>query len=101
MGFESIQVTERKLPLGPWAKDEKLRYWGELAAKQRELGGTEAHALALFTRVGGMHVDEVRKIIEDVNTTVSRRDVHVYTKQHWFTGRKPRRRRGEMDKVDE
>jgi len=89
-GFVNYHETILKLPLGGWAKDKKLKEigkWFQLIGES----GFEAYGLALFTRVLGMDVVEIKKLIKECQREVRERKVHAYGNT-WFTyGQKPLR----------
>ncbi|KIX97333.1 uncharacterized protein Z520_06785 [Fonsecaea multimorphosa CBS 102226] len=87
-----INVTEKryKMPLGPWAKDKKLKEigrWHLLEANQ----GLEGWTLALFTRVLGWTLDEVQVFMAQVRQGFKDRSVHAYTRVSVVYGQKPLR----------
>ena len=70
-------ITKTTLPLGSWPKDPKQKELGRWAAATLE-SGFEAYGMALLTRVLGMHVEDVNKLIADCKAEVKSRKIHAY-----------------------
>jgi hypothetical protein len=76
-GFDNIKVDPRKLPLGSWPANAKLKELGRWFGLVAE-SGFEAYGLALMTRAMGMKIDDVKSLIEDVKVEYRSRKVHGY-----------------------
>lgn len=70
-------ITKTTLPLGSWPKDPKQKELGRWAAATLE-SGFEAYGMALLTRVLGMDVEDVNKLIADCKAEVKSRKIHAY-----------------------
>lgn len=77
-----------KVPIGPWAKDCKLK---EIGMYQREhiIASVEPFTLALFTRVLGWSKDRTQVLMACVKDEFRNRSNHFYTASHFVYGRKP------------
>lgn len=76
-GLINVDVREFKLPLGPWAKDERLREAGLLALGAM-LEGVSGLSLAIFTRLLGWEVVELEVLLAKVKAEWRKRRVHQY-----------------------
>lgn len=100
-GFTEVEETKIQIPLGPWHADpnqkEIGRYflalrpyflqsgctWGCLLKFYRYnmlcfLEGIEAYTLALFTRVLGMDVEEVRDLLAKSYADIRNKKLRIY-----------------------
>jgi hypothetical protein len=77
-GFTNITVVNKKLPMGSWPKDQKLKEIGlwQLAVF---LSGLEAFSLAIFCRCLGWSSVKVQVFLAQVRKDVSRNGVF-----HWY-----------------
>jgi hypothetical protein len=76
-GFEGVTTSVAKEPMGPWAKDPRLKRVGSMSLLNGETA-FESYGMALFTRILGMDVDKVRKICENGLLAARNKNYHVY-----------------------
>jgi len=75
-GFTNVQHEVRKVPIGPWAKDKKLKQIGALyQINLTEL--LEAALLGLLVRVEGWQPEEVQVFMAKVRTDLKKKSVHL------------------------
>ena len=76
-GFVNVQVVERKLPMGPWCSDRKLREAGRLAMTSimEDLGGM---SMAVFTRHLHWERDRLEVFLAGVRNEYNERSIHGY-----------------------
>ncbi|KAF2691045.1 S-adenosyl-L-methionine-dependent methyltransferase [Lentithecium fluviatile CBS 122367] len=87
-GFTNVQHQIRKVPIGPWAKDKKLKQIGALyQINLTEL--LEAALLGLMTRVEGWSPDEVHVFMAKVRTDLKKKSVHLMQEFHVVWAQKP------------
>lgn len=86
-GFKNVREDIYKVPLNPWAKDPKLKELGRYQ-EVNMVESMEAYSLALFTRVLGMQVQEVRDFFLGVRQELVDRSLHLYGKFHFVYGQK-------------
>jgi len=79
-GFVDIKVKRWKVPLGTWAKDQKLKTIGGVFAAAG-MTGMEAYGLAMFTRVLGKSKEEAEDVISRATKDMIGRKVHSL---HYF-----------------
>ncbi|KAK5941739.1 hypothetical protein PMZ80_005690 [Knufia obscura] len=87
-GLVNVAEKRYKMPLGPWAKDKRLKEigrWHLLEAYQ----GIEGWTMALFTRVLGWSFEEVQVFLARVRQGFKDRKVHAYTRVSVVYGQKP------------
>ena len=77
-----------KIPIGPWAKDRKLKEIGTFH-REYSLASVEPYTLALFTRVQGWSKDRTQVLIAGVKDELRNPSNHFYTTSHFVYGRKP------------
>ncbi|GME22855.1 putative tam domain methyltransferase protein [Neofusicoccum parvum] len=87
-GFVDVREHALKLPVGPWARDQRLKKVG-LFERVNMDEGIEALTLMLFTRALGWSVDEVQVFLAGVRREVKRKDVHAYYHFYVVYGKKP------------
>ncbi|EEP76784.1 predicted protein [Uncinocarpus reesii 1704] len=71
VGFQSIEQTEKVVPIGTWPKDKKLKARGRYFMAQLLGNALETYSLSLFTRVAGWTPDEVYALLDDVAEEVA------------------------------
>ncbi|KAB8077390.1 S-adenosyl-L-methionine-dependent methyltransferase [Aspergillus leporis] len=88
-GAGFVDVTEKvyKFPMGPWAKDPRLKEAGRYH-REVMLLSLESYALALLSRVLGWSTVEVGVFLASVRNELKDPKVHVYGKFHVVWGRK-------------
>ena len=87
-GLVNVVKDRYKMPLGPWAKDKKLKEvgrWHLLEAHQ----GIEGWTVALFTRILGWSAEEVQVFLAKVRQGFGDRSIHAYTRVSVVYGQKP------------
>ncbi|KAH7174850.1 S-adenosyl-L-methionine-dependent methyltransferase [Fusarium flagelliforme] len=87
-GFEDVQERVHRIPIGPWAKDEKLKELGKFELTHMQMS-VESHTPALFTRVWNYSQDQVMVLMEGVKREFRLRDLRLITSYRFITGRKP------------
>jgi hypothetical protein len=73
----SLQVHEIKQPFGGWPLNPEQQKAGLLMTINAETA-MEAYTMALFTRVLGMSIEEVRELCEGAIEDVKNPDIHAY-----------------------
>lgn len=76
-GFEGVTAAVAKEPMGPWAKDPRLKRVGSMSLLNGETA-FESYGMALFTRILGMDVEKARKICENGLLAARNKNYHVY-----------------------
>ncbi|KAI5809426.1 UMTA methyltransferase family protein [Pyronema omphalodes] len=87
-GFVDIKVSCVKQPMGPWAKDKRLKRIGALVQANLETA-VEAYFMALFTRILGMATEEAMKLCDDAVEAAKNKNTHMYNFFYIVYGRKP------------
>jgi len=77
-----------KTPIGPWAKDRKLKEIG-MYHRENIIAGVEPFCLALFTRVLGWSNAKTQVLLARVKDELRNPRNHFYTATHFIYGRKP------------
>jgi hypothetical protein len=77
-GFTNVQVVNKKIPIGTWSHDQKLKEIGLFQLKNF-LSGLEAFSLAIFCRYLGWSAEEVQVFLAKV-----RHDVKSQQTFHWY-----------------
>lgn len=80
-GFVDAKVTASKMPWGPRVKGKRMKELGLIANSVTETR-FEAHGLALMTQVGGMPVEEAKKIAQEAHAEVCGKSAKVHTYNH-------------------
>lgn len=78
LGFEDVVEIKEQLPLNPWAKGRRVKYLS-LWLQHDMLQGIEAISMALFTRVLGWDVDDLKVFLEDVKRDMKDTSIHSYS----------------------
>ena len=102
-GFQSVSETIRKvclqhlanfkadmfqIPIGPWAKDPKLKEIGRLMRVQM-IQSVPSFMLAYYTRVLGHSMERTQATMALVKQEFQDRSLHLYLRWHFVCGRKP------------
>ncbi|KAA8914987.1 TAM domain methyltransferase [Sphaerosporella brunnea] len=87
-GFVDYDVTVKKMPLGAWPADKRMKELGKWMALMVE-SGFEAYGLALLTRVLSLPTEEAKQLFEDCKKEVMNRTVHSYFHIHVMVAMKP------------
>ncbi|KAI5808402.1 S-adenosyl-L-methionine-dependent methyltransferase [Pyronema omphalodes] len=88
-GFGDVHASEVKEPMGPWPRDPRQKKIGAMSLLNLETG-IESYAMAAFTRVLGMEVEEARAICNSALTAFRNKNYHMYTKYYRVYGQKPK-----------
>ncbi|PGH12432.1 hypothetical protein AJ79_04268 [Helicocarpus griseus UAMH5409] len=87
-GFVDVREEVMKVPIGPWAKDPKLkeigRYFLELSTM-----GIEAYTLGFIGKILGWSQAECQVLAAKVKTELRNPRNHIYINTHFISGRKP------------
>ena len=86
-GFVDVQEAIYKVPIGPWAKGKKFKELGNYSLVQL-LNSVEPFSLALFSRVLGYTIDEIKIICARVKNDLVNPKLHSYMNYHFIWGRK-------------
>jgi hypothetical protein len=87
-GYVDIVETKFAWPVGPWAKDPKLKaltIWG----RENFLSVLQGLSMAVITRGLGMSAQEVEVFFAVVRAEVAGRKVHCYAPITFVYGREP------------
>lgn len=76
-GFEDVQATEAKEPIGPWAKDPRSKRIGAMNLLNTD-SVFESYGMAAFTRVLGMDNEKVREICEAARLAARNKNYYSY-----------------------
>ncbi|KAK5092900.1 hypothetical protein LTR70_010183 [Exophiala xenobiotica] len=87
-GFLDVEEKVYRIPIGPWAKDRRLKELG-LCERAHMQMSVESHTPALFTRVLGYTPGQVQMLMEGVKDEFRNRDLHLITSYRFVCGRKP------------
>lgn len=77
-GFTDVLVVDKKIPIGPWAHDQKLKDIGHFQLKNFQ-DGLEAFSLAILCRCLGWSAEEVQVFLAEVRQEVKSRQTF-----HWY-----------------
>ncbi|KAL2380793.1 hypothetical protein RJZ90_004383 [Blastomyces dermatitidis] len=87
-GFEDVREEIHKVPIGPWAKDPKLKEVGRYFLEHALLG-VEAYAFGFMGKVLGWTHAECQVLSAKVKAEFRNRQNHMYIKTYFVSGRKP------------
>lgn len=87
-GFVDVKEKVVKVPIGPWARDPKLKDLGRFERVHMN-EAVEAHSMAFYTRGLNYSVDQARIAFELVKKEFNDKSLHMYTVYRFLTGRKP------------
>ncbi|PGG96048.1 hypothetical protein GX51_08009 [Blastomyces parvus] len=88
VGFQDVKSTLKKLPVGTWPKDKKLKEIGRFQQLQI-LQALEPYSLFLFTKVLGWSMEETQVLLSGVRKDIKNREIHMYGWVHFTQARKP------------
>ncbi|KAJ3460983.1 hypothetical protein MRS44_011850 [Fusarium solani] len=88
VGFVDVQQEIRKVPMGPWPKDPKLKEIGKFQAVQ-EAQVIDSYTPGLFGRVLGWSEEEIQVFIAKVKRDLKDPTIHLYQQLYFIWGRKP------------
>lgn len=87
-GFVDVQQELRKLPIGPWPKDPKLKELGRYQAIQ-ESKVIDSYTPKLFEYALGWSADEIQVLMAQVKNELRDPAIHLYLPVYFVWGRKP------------
>ncbi|KAI8664635.1 hypothetical protein NCS57_00505100 [Fusarium keratoplasticum] len=87
-GFVDVKHEVRKLPIGAWPKDPKLKEIGRYQSIQ-ELQVVDSYTPQLFSQVLGWNIEEIRVFMAKVKKELQDPSIHLYLPVHFVWGRKP------------
>lgn len=87
-GFQDVHETVKKIPIGPWAKDPKLKQLGSLFRVQM-IESIPTFMLAYYTRILGHSMEHTQVTMAAVRREFQDRSLHLYLRWYFVTGRKP------------
>lgn len=87
-GFVDVVEVKFAWPVGPWAKDPKLKTLG-VWARENFLSVLQGLSMAVMTRGLGMTAQEVEVFLTEVRAEIKERKVHFYAPIYFVYGRKP------------
>ncbi|KAF2185641.1 S-adenosyl-L-methionine-dependent methyltransferase [Zopfia rhizophila CBS 207.26] len=87
-GFQNVVHQKVKLPIGPWAKDEKQKEIGLFNLVQ-VLDGLEAFSMRLMTGVLNWQPEEVEVLCAKVRSELKSKSMHALYDFHVVYGQKP------------
>ncbi|KPM42793.1 hypothetical protein AK830_g3750 [Neonectria ditissima] len=87
-GFEDVKEEVRKLPIGAWPKNPKLKEIGRYQSVQ-ELQVVDSYTPALFAHTLGWSMDEVQVLMAKVKRDLRDPSIHLYLSIYFVWGRKP------------
>lgn len=76
-GLEDVTAVQIKQPIGPWAKDPKMKRTGAMVLFTSETA-FESYGMAAFTRVLGMDAEKAREICEAGRLATRNKNYHTY-----------------------
>jgi len=86
-GFEDVQRTTHKCPLGAWPRDKRLRFCG-LFLRTALMDGLRGLSRRPLTALGWTQL-QIEIFLVDVRRAIMEADVHAYINLHVVHGRKP------------
>ena len=87
-GFVDVREDVRKVPIGHWPKDRKLKEIGRVQRVQM-IEAIPTFTVAFYTRVLGYSMEKTQLLIEGVRREFMDLRLHLYLKWHFVCGRKP------------
>ncbi|KAM5343699.1 hypothetical protein ACJ41O_012236 [Fusarium nematophilum] len=88
VGFVDVQQVIRKVPIGSWPKDPKLKEIGKFQAIQ-EAQVIDSYTPGLFGRVLGWSAEEIQVFIAKVKGDLQNPAIHLYLPAYFIWGKKP------------
>ncbi len=89
-GFEDVTEVVIKIPMGPWAKDKRLKQIGAVELMML-LEGFEAYLLRGYTQILGGDPNVLQILLAQARKEISNPKIHTYVFYHIVYGRKPSR----------
>ncbi|KAM5385356.1 hypothetical protein ACJZ2D_000997 [Fusarium nematophilum] len=87
-GFVDVQQEIRKMPIGAWPKDPKLKEMGRFQGIQ-QIQAVESYTPRLFSTVLGWTEEEIQVYIAKVRKDLQDPSIHLYLPIYFVWGRKP------------
>ncbi|RSL59567.1 hypothetical protein CEP54_007261 [Fusarium duplospermum] len=87
-GFVDVQQEIRKLPIGSWAKDPKLKEIGRFQGIQ-QIQAVESYSPRIFSTVLGWKEEEVQAFVAKVRKDLKDPSIHLYLPIYFIWGKKP------------
>jgi SAM-dependent methyltransferase len=87
-GFINVTEDVRKVPIGHWPKDKKLKEIGRVQRVQM-IQAIPTFTIAFYTRVLGYSMEKTQLLIEGVKREFMDTSLHLYLKWHFVVGQKP------------
>ncbi|KAH6972746.1 S-adenosyl-L-methionine-dependent methyltransferase [Ilyonectria sp. MPI-CAGE-AT-0026] len=87
-GFVDVNQEIRKVPIGAWPKDPKLKEIGRFQSLQ-EAKVIESYTPAVFSRVLGWSNEEIQVFIAKIKKELKDPAIHLYLPVYFVWGRKP------------
>ncbi|KAK2808582.1 hypothetical protein FQN50_004614 [Emmonsiellopsis sp. PD_5] len=87
-GFVDVQEEIHKVPIGPWAKDRKLKEIGRFFLEQSTLG-IDAYVLGFIGQVLDWSQTECEVLAAKVKAELRSPKNHIYINTHFITARRP------------
>ncbi|RSL46430.1 hypothetical protein CEP54_013850 [Fusarium duplospermum] len=87
-GFVDVRQEVRKLPIGAWPKDLRLKEIGRYQAIQ-ELQVIDSYTPQLFRHVLGWNMEEIQVLMAQVKRELRDPSIHLYLPVYIVWGRKP------------
>lgn len=83
-----LKSYESQVPIGPWARDAKLKEIGKLMRVQMTQS-IPSFMLAYYTRILGHSMEHTHVTMALVKKEFQDRSLHLYLRWHFVCGRKP------------
>lgn len=80
-GFKNVTTLKVKEPMGPWAKDPKLRKFGAMTLLHSD-GVFESYGMAAFTRLLEMDVEKAHGICQAAHRAARNKNYGKSLKYH-------------------
>ncbi|RSL95097.1 hypothetical protein CDV31_014047 [Fusarium ambrosium] len=87
-GFIDVQQDIRKLPIGSWPKDPKLKEMGRFQGIQ-QVQAVESYSPRVFSTVLGWKEEEVQAFVAKVRKDLRDPSIHLYLPIYFVWGKKP------------
>ncbi|KAH6884577.1 S-adenosyl-L-methionine-dependent methyltransferase [Thelonectria olida] len=88
VGFVDVCQEIRKIPIGAWPKDPKLKEIGKYQEVQ-SLQAIDSYTPKLFEKILGWPMDEIQVIMAQAKSELKDPSIHLYLPVYFIWGRKP------------
>ncbi|RMJ09508.1 hypothetical protein CDV36_010849 [Fusarium kuroshium] len=88
-GFKNVRQEIRKIPVGAWPKDPRLKEIGRFQGIQ-QMKAVESYTPAVFDRVLGWSSEEIQILVAKVRKELTDPSIHLYIPVYFVWGQKPR-----------